>query len=64
MPESTTKETTMKKAEVAAMFRVSPRTVENWVKAGLLRQIKIGTCVRFNTEEVWALAKGQKESAQ
>ena len=33
--------------EVAAIFRVHPRTVRNWAKAGKLHGIQVGRCWRF-----------------
>lgn len=45
------------KREIAERFRVTPRTVENWVDRGLLAApIKLGSCqqsrVRFTAEAV------------
>ncbi|WUH98611.1 BldC family transcriptional regulator [Spirillospora sp. NBC_00431] len=47
-------------AEVASMFRVDPKTVTRWAKAGLLTSIRtLGGHRRYRGEEVRALlAKG------
>jgi excisionase family DNA binding protein len=38
--------------EVAAYRRVTPRTVRNWEKAGLLTPIRFGRTVRFRREDI------------
>ena len=35
------------KKEVAAMYRVTPRTVESWMRTGQLPYVRIGRTVRF-----------------
>lgn len=47
-------------AEVAAMFRVDPKTVTRWAKAGKLSAIRtLGGHRRYREAEVRALLKGQ-----
>lgn len=38
--------------EVAAYRRVTPRTIRNWERAGLLTPIRFGRTVRFRREDV------------
>jgi len=46
-------------AEVAAMFRVDPKTVSRWAKAGRLTSIRTpGSHRRFRESEVLALLRG------
>ena len=40
------------KRELAARFRVSGRTIDNWMKRGYLPYIRIGRNVRFRWSEV------------
>lgn len=50
--------------EVAAMFRVDPKTVTRWAKAGKLKAIRtLGGHRRFRESEVRAHLEGQKTSA-
>ncbi|MDP9398598.1 MAG: developmental transcriptional regulator BldC [Actinomycetota bacterium] len=52
-------ETLMTPAEVAAMFRVDPKTVTRWAKAGKLTSIRtLGGHRRYRTGEVRALLAG------
>ena len=44
--------------EVAAFFRVTPRTIRNWVRTGDLVPIKKGRVIRFRREDV-AINAGQ-----
>lgn len=44
--------------EVAAFFRVTPRTIRNWVRKGDLISIKKGRVTRFRREDV-AVNAGQ-----
>jgi excisionase family DNA binding protein len=46
----------MSTAQVAARFNRSTRTVRNWVRAGLLRQLRIGGAVFFRADDVEHLA--------
>ena len=47
-------------AEVAAMFRVDPKTVTRWAKAGKLASIRtLGGHRRYRETEVRALLTGQ-----
>ena len=46
-------------AEVAAMFRVDPKTVTRWAKAGKLSSIRtLGGHRRYRAAEVYALLEG------
>ena len=46
-------------AEVAAMFRVSPKTVTRWARAGKLTAMRtLGGHRRFRVSEVRALLEG------
>jgi len=46
-------------AEVAAMFRVDPKTVTRWAKAGKLASIRtLGGHRRYRASEVDALLRG------
>jgi excisionase family DNA binding protein len=50
----------MTPAEVAAMFRVDPKTVTRWAKAGKLSSIRtLGGHRRYRESEVRALLTGQ-----
>jgi excisionase family DNA binding protein len=45
--------------EVAAMFRVEPKTVTRWAAAGRIQSVKTpGGHVRFREDEVRALVQG------
>ena len=47
-------------AEVAALFRVDPKTVTRWAKAGKLSAIRtLGGHRRYRESEVRALLQGQ-----
>ncbi|HLR93123.1 MAG TPA: BldC family transcriptional regulator [Jiangellaceae bacterium] len=47
-------------AEVAARFRVDPKTVTRWAKAGKLTSIRtLGGHRRYHSAEVQALLEGQ-----
>jgi excisionase family DNA binding protein len=46
-------------AEVAALFRVDPKTVTRWAKAGKLSAIRtLGGHRRYRAAEVYALLEG------
>ena len=42
----------LKKSQVAKMFQVSERTIENWVRDGLLPALQIGHSIRFDLDAV------------
>lgn len=55
---STNQEMLLTPAEVASMFRVDPKTVTRWAKAGKLTSIKtLGGHRRYKESEVKALLK-------
>ncbi len=55
----TESETLLTPAEVAAMFRVDPKTVTRWAKAGKLSSIRtLGGHRRYREAEVRALLAG------
>ncbi|HYT30573.1 MAG TPA: BldC family transcriptional regulator [Actinomycetota bacterium] len=50
-------------AEVAAMFRVDPKTVTRWAKAGKLSSIRtLGGHRRYRAEEIQGLLTGSATS--
>jgi excisionase family DNA binding protein len=52
-------------AEVATMFRVDPKTVTRWAKAGKLTSIRtLGGHRRFRRTQIDALLKGRPEAEQ
>jgi excisionase family DNA binding protein len=49
-------------AEVAAVFRVDPKTVTRWAKAGKLTSIRtLGGHRRYKAEQVYELLRGTVE---
>lgn len=51
-------------AEVAALFRVDPKTVTRWAKAGKLTSIRtLGGHRRYRAVEVYALLEANSPSA-
>ena len=51
-------------AEVAAMFRVDPKTVTRWAKAGKLSSIRtLGGHRRYRASEVRSLLEGAEQQA-
>lgn len=40
------------KRDAASFFKVSVRTIETWMRAGLLAHLKIGKIVRFKRADV------------
>jgi excisionase family DNA binding protein len=57
--KSTESETLLTPAEVAALFRVDPKTVTRWAKAGKLSSIRtLGGHRRYREAEVRALLGG------
>ncbi|MDQ1288279.1 MAG: hypothetical protein QG622_1844 [Actinomycetota bacterium] len=66
---STTPEQLLTPAEVAALFRVDPKTVTRWANAGRLTSVRtLGGHRRFREAEVRALLEGaipaQRPSAE
>ncbi|WP_428347248.1 BldC family transcriptional regulator [Nocardioides sp.] len=56
---STDSETLLTPAEVAAMFRVDPKTVTRWAKAGKISSIRtLGGHRRFRETEIRRLLDG------
>ena len=59
MQHNSETETLLTPAEVAAMFRVDPKTVTRWAKAGKLTSIRtLGGHRRYRETEVRALLAG------
>jgi excisionase family DNA binding protein len=57
--KATESESLLTPAEVAAMFRVDPKTVTRWAKAGKLSSIRtLGGHRRYRESEVRALLSG------
>ena len=55
-----TREELLTPSEVAALFRVDPKTVTRWAKAGKLSSIRtLGGHRRYRADEVHALLRGQ-----
>lgn len=58
--QSSETEALLTPAEVAAMFRVDPKTVTRWAKAGKLSSIRtLGGHRRYRESEVRSLLTGQ-----
>jgi excisionase family DNA binding protein len=54
----------MTPGEVAALFRVDPKTVTRWAQAGKLTRIRTpGGHSRFREGEVMAFARGESPAA-
>lgn len=52
-------------AEVASLFRVDPKTVTRWAKAGKLTSIRtLGGHRRYRESEVKGLLRGQSEASE
>ena len=47
-------------AEVAATFKVTPRTVSRWIKKGLLSAHRFGGTVRISDANIRAMIKHNK----
>lgn len=59
------KERLMTPAEVAEMFRVDPKTVTRWARAGRLSCIRtLGGHRRFREKEVMSLIAGHTDTAE
>jgi excisionase family DNA binding protein len=58
MTEQMNTERLSTKSELAAHFQLKcNRTIENWMKAGIIPYVKIGRLVRFSIPEVDAALK-------
>ena len=44
--------------EVAALFRVTPRTIRSWTASGTLRCVRIGGRVRYRRDTLEELLEG------
>ena len=63
LQNSSKQETLLTPAEVAALFRVDPKTVTRWAKAGKLTAIRtLGGHRRYRQSEVAKLLKTTQES--
>ena len=61
--QSSQPETLLTPAEVAALFRVDPKTVTRWAKAGKLSSIRtLGGHRRYRETEVRQLLRGVEAS--
>ena len=49
----------MTEAEVAAIFRVTPRTVRRWATQGYLTPVRVGGITRYRAAQVAGLASGK-----
>lgn len=47
------------KKDLCEIFRVSLGTVNNWIKQGKIKAVKIGRSVRFSEEEIERLKRGE-----
>jgi excisionase family DNA binding protein len=53
MPEQNTQDALLTPAEVAALFRVNPKTVTRWARAGKITAIRtLGGHRRFRASEI------------
>ena len=65
MPETATVRAVLTLAEVAALLRVSQRTVARMAASGALRSIALGKrCVRFSAADVHAIIEGAPAKAE
>lgn len=56
------KEKLLNSAEVAAMFRVDPKTVGRWAKAGKLQSLRTaGGHRRYREQDVRAILRGEPQ---
>ena len=46
-------------ADVAKIFRVSERTVFNWISSGKIQSVKIGGAIRFRQSDIDRLIQGE-----
>ena len=64
LPSGLKSEALMTSAEVAALFRVDPKSVSRWARKGRLTSIRTpGGHLRFRKAEVLALAAGRPRPA-
>lgn len=57
-------DTLLTPAEVAALFRVDPKTVTRWAKAGKLSSIRtLGGHRRYRSDEVRRFLEGARQSS-
>ncbi len=62
-PDTPEPEELLTPAEVAAMFRVNPKTVTRWARAGKISAIRtLGGHRRFRANEIRALLKEVQEN--
>lgn len=47
------------KSDVCKIFKVSLGTVNNWIKEGKIKAVKIGRSVRISEEEIDRLKRGE-----
>ena len=52
-------ETLKTKEELCEILQISLSTLNNWMKSGKVKYLKIGRCVRFLNEEVERLKMGE-----
>jgi excisionase family DNA binding protein len=50
-----------RKSEVAAVLRVSVRTIDRYIRGGVLKRVKVGGSTRFALADVLKFVKRQKE---
>lgn len=63
-PRATRIEPLLTPAEVATMFRVDPKTVTRWAKAGKISSIRtVGGHRRYKEREVRAMLEGNTDPA-
>lgn len=49
-------------AEVATVFRCSPRTLFNWRRAGRLHPVKLGRQWLYDRQEIERLCRGERDA--
>ena len=52
-------DTLKSKKDLCEIFQISLGTVNNWMKTGKIKYLKIGNSVRFLNEEVERLKRGE-----
>jgi len=53
----------LKKPEVAKMFRVSERTIEIWVRNGIIPAFRLGRTIRFDRDAILEHLRQQQLAA-